>query len=115
MAERSTDKKDCKAIHQLSEEFKEMKMTPGRLTKKTRRFAKHPISETLRIEKVPGIGPAIAKKLKNEHGISLACHLFKEYQTGGEEGFKRLIADCGGNEEHQRDAYYAMCDYDGKC
>ena len=82
----------------------------SRLTIKAQKFAEEKSeAKVIVIEKVPGIGEAIGRRLR-ERSISTSSHLFQEYQALGEKEFKKLIKECGGNAECQREAYHAMHD-----
>lgn len=62
------------------------------------------------VTKVPGIGPAIGKRLKRA-GITTAMALYGCYLSDKRD-FKYVIEEYGGNTKHQEDAYRAMKQWD---
>ena len=76
------------------------------VTEVTSKFVNEPMGKKL-VNKVPGIGDAIAKKL-NERDIVTAKDLYKYYLDHSEDEFKELVEECGGNALNQKRAYNAM-------
>ena len=82
----------------------------SRLDSKAKQFVKTRDVRQLQVERVPGIGPAIGERLRQDR-VKTTGDLLVQLDSRGKRGFEAYIGDCGGNTSHQRKALQGLQDW----